>query len=103
MRIGAIIAGIAVALAVAAPAVVVPVWAQPAPAGDLQAQQNVRESQQYEQLACKNPKFRATRIAKECGPLQGSSFYDNCVASFDCGKGQAPVNAKGTPPSENIH
>jgi hypothetical protein len=98
MRIGAIIAGIVLGLAVVAP-----VSAQQAPAGDPQAQQNVRESQQYDQLACKNAKFRATRIAKECGPLQGSSFYDNCVASFDCGKGQAPVNAKGTPPSERIH
>ncbi|HEX3884556.1 MAG TPA: hypothetical protein VHW66_18015 [Stellaceae bacterium] len=97
MRIEAIIAGIVMAAAVAAP-----VWAQPAPAGDPQAQQNVRESQQYDQLACKNAKFRATRIAKECGPLQGSSFYDNCVASFDCGKGQAPVNPKATPPSEKI-
>jgi hypothetical protein len=100
MRIGAIIAGVVVALAVAAP-----VRAQQgaAPTSDPQAQQNVRESQQYDQLACKNAKFRATRIAKECGPLQGSSFYDNCVASFDCGKGTAPVNAKGTPPSEKTH
>ncbi|HEY1795997.1 MAG TPA: hypothetical protein VGG57_07745 [Stellaceae bacterium] len=66
-----------------------------------EAQQNVRESAQYEQLLCTNPKFRATRIAKECGPLQGSSFYDNCVHSFDChqGAGRA-VDPKGLPASE---
>jgi len=66
-----------------------------------EAQQNVRSSEQYEQLLCTNPKFRATRIAKECGPLQGSQFYDNCVHSFDCHQGQQrPVDAKGLPPSE---
>jgi len=66
-----------------------------------EAQQNVRASEQYEQLLCTNPKFRATRIAKECGPLQGSQFYDNCVHTFDCHKGdQRPVDTKGLPPSE---
>ena len=48
--------------------------------------QNVRASQQYQQLTCTNAAFRAKRIAQECGPLQGSQFYDSCVASFDCGK-----------------
>jgi type II secretory pathway pseudopilin PulG len=37
-------------------------------------QQNVKASQQYQQLTCTNKAFRANRIAKECGPLQGSSF-----------------------------
>jgi hypothetical protein len=94
MRTGAFVAGIVLGLAFVAPA-----FAQQG--GDTNAQQNVRESQQYEQLLCTNPKFRATRIAKECGPLQGSSFYDNCVHSFDCHQGQQrPVNAKGLPASE---
>jgi hypothetical protein len=77
--------------------------AGPAFAQQGEAQQNVRSSAQYEQLLCTNPKFRATRIAKECGPLQGSQFYDNCVHTFDCHKGQQrPVDAKGVPPSEKI-
>jgi hypothetical protein len=93
MRAGVFAAGIVLGLALVGPA-----FAQQ---GD--AKQNVRSSEQYEQLLCTNPKFRATRIAKECGPLQGSQFYDNCVHTFDCHKGeQRPVDAKGVPPSEKI-
>lgn len=94
MRVGVFVAGIVLGLGLVGPAV-----AQQG--GNTEAQQNVRQSEQYEQLLCTNPKFRATRIAKECGPLQGSQFYDNCVHSFDCHRGeQRPVDAKGVPPSE---
>lgn len=65
-------------------------------------EQNVRASQQYQQLACSNAKFRATRIAKECGPLQGSDFYDSCVASFSCDKQPSEANWRKAPPSETI-
>lgn len=65
-------------------------------------QQNVRSSQQYQQLVCTNAGFRATRIAKECGPLQGSQFYDSCVASFNCDKQPAGTNWRNAPPSETI-
>lgn len=65
-------------------------------------QQNVRASQQYQQLTCSNAKFRATRIAKECGPLQGSQFYDSCVASFNCDKQPSAANWNKAPPSETI-
>jgi hypothetical protein len=63
--------------------------------------QNVRQSQQYQQLTCTNAAFRAKRIAQECGPLQGSQFYDGCVASFDCG-GKQPTGAnwRKPPPSQ---
>jgi len=63
--------------------------------------QNVRQSQQYQQLTCTNAAFRAKRIAQECGPLQGSQFYDGCVASFDCA-GQQPTGAnwRKPPPSQ---
>lgn len=91
MRAGLFVAGLFLGLASVGPAV--------AQQGD--AQQNVRQSEQYEQLLCTNPKFRATRIAKECGPLQGSQFYDNCVHTFDCHKGeQRPLDTKGVPASE---
>ena len=63
-------------------------------------QQNVKASQQYQQLTCTNAAFRATRIAKECGPLQGSQFYDSCVASFNCSNPPSGANWRQTPPSE---
>jgi hypothetical protein len=63
-------------------------------------QQNVRSSQQYQQLTCTNAAFRATRIAKECGPLQGSQFYDSCVASFNCNSQPSGANWRQAPPSE---
>jgi hypothetical protein len=61
---------------------------------------NVRQSQQYEQLLCTNPAFRAKRIAQECGALQGSQFYDGCVASFDCKNPPKGSAWRNTPPSE---
>ena len=71
--------------------------------GDESPDQNVRQSQQYEALTCSNPAFRAKRIAQECGPLQGSEFYDNCVASFNCG-GNRPsgANWRNAPPSQTV-
>jgi hypothetical protein len=65
-------------------------------------QQNVRASEQYQQLTCTNPAFRANRIAKECGPLQGSEFYESCVASFSCGKQPSDANWRKAPPSETV-
>ncbi|HZK91352.1 MAG TPA: hypothetical protein VFC56_14500 [Stellaceae bacterium] len=63
-------------------------------------EQNVRSSQQYQALTCTNKAFRAHRIEKECGPLQGSQFYDNCVASFNCDKQPSAANWRKAPPSE---
>ena len=65
-------------------------------------EQNVKASQQYQQLLCTNAKFRANRIDKECGPLQGSQFYDSCVASFSCDKQPSDTNWRQAPPSETI-
>jgi len=72
------------------------------PAANESPQQNVRQSQQYDQLACSNPAFRAKRIAQECGPLQGSQFYDSCVASFDCAKQPSAANWRKAPASETV-
>jgi hypothetical protein len=71
-------------------------------AGNESPQQNVKASQQYQQLTCTNKAFRAHRIDKECGPLQGSQFYDSCVASFDCGKQPSDANWRNAPPSETV-
>jgi hypothetical protein len=68
--------------------------------GNESAQQNVQQSRQYESLLCTNPAFRAKRIAQECGPLQGSQFYDSCVASFQCGAVHRSSNK--APPSTTI-
>jgi hypothetical protein len=68
--------------------------------GGESAEQNVKQSQQYEQLLCNNPAFRAKRIAQECASLQGSQFYDSCVASFQCGARNR--SSQKAPPSETI-
>jgi hypothetical protein len=65
-------------------------------------EQNVRAYQQYQQLTCTNKAFRQHRIEKECGPLQGSEFYDSCVASFDCGKQPSAAGWRNTPPSQTV-
>jgi hypothetical protein len=66
------------------------------------AEQNVRESAQYERLLCTNPAFRAKRIAQECGPLTDRMLHDNCVASFQCGGGRPSRWNNQAPPSETI-
>ena len=96
MRAG-LLAGLVVAGWIAAAAS--PVSAQSG--GNESAAQNVRESQQYEQLLCTNVAFRNKRIAQECGTLQGSQFYESCVASFQCG-GPPPRRSNMAPPSETI-
>ena len=70
-------------------------------AGNESAAQNVRESQQYEQLVCSNPAFRERRMREECGPITDPQLRQNCLASFDCGPG-GPTgrNFRGAPASE---
>ncbi len=92
--------GLAFLVAIGVTAAAAAAWAQ-SRAGE-SAEQNVRESQQYEQLLCTNPAFRARRIAQECGPLQGSQFYDSCVASFQCNAGRRATHWRHAPPSETI-
>ena len=84
---------LAVALIAAGPAL--------AAAPSESAEQNVRESQQYERLLCTNPSFRAKRIAQECGPVTDRQMHDNCVASFQCG-GPPSRRSNRAPPSETI-
>jgi hypothetical protein len=70
-------------------------------AGSESAAQNVRESQQYEQLVCSNPAFRERRMREECGPITDPQLRQSCLASFDCGRG-GPTgrNFRGDPASE---
>lgn len=66
------------------------------------AEQNVRESRQYESLVCSNPAFRAKRIAQECGPITDPELHRSCMASFDCGRPERPTHLRRAPPSETI-
>jgi hypothetical protein len=50
--------------------------------GPVAAQQNVRESQQYEQLLHSNPGFRDARIHKECDPITDPQLHNSCLATF---------------------
>jgi len=68
--------------------------------GNQSAEQNVRASQQYENLLCTNPAFRAKRIAQECGPLTDPQMHQSCVASLQCGVAHHRSNR--APPSETI-
>jgi len=64
------------------------------------ADQNVRESEQYERLLCTNPSFRAKRIAQECGPITDPQLKQSCEASFQCGAPQRRSNK--APPSMTV-
>jgi hypothetical protein len=71
--------------------------------GNESAAQNVRESQQYEQLVCSNPAFRERRMREECGPITDPQLHQNCLATFNCGSG-GPTgrNFRGAPVSETV-
>jgi hypothetical protein len=51
-------------------------------AGPQAAQQNVRESAQYEALLRNSPGFRAIRVQKECGPISDPELHASCLSSF---------------------
>jgi hypothetical protein len=46
-------------------------------------QQNVRESQRYEAVVHSNRGYRASRVKKECGPINDPQLHASCVASFE--------------------
>ncbi len=50
--------------------------------GSRSAQQNVRDSQRYEAVVHSNGSFRASRVKKECGPIDDPQLHASCVASF---------------------
>jgi hypothetical protein len=50
--------------------------------GSWSAQQNVRDSERYEAVVHSNRSFRASRVQKECGPINDPQLHANCVASF---------------------
>jgi hypothetical protein len=71
--------------------------------GNESAAQNVRESQQYEQLVCSNPAFRERRMREECGPITDPQLRQSCLASLNCGPGgPTGQNFRGAPVSERV-
>jgi len=76
--------------------------AQPAPRSE-SAQQNVKESEQYERALCGNAAFLAKRIKQECDPITDPQLHESCLASFNCGPGaQHRRRSNKAPPSETI-
>jgi len=51
--------------------------------GNWSAKQNVADSDRYEKLVHTSPAFRAARIKKECGSMNESDLYQQCVQSFN--------------------
>lgn len=79
-------------------------WAQAPQPREQGAQENVRQSEQYERAVCANAAFRAKRIQQECGTIDDPKMHENCVASFNCGPGGAPKHRHSNrpPPSETV-
>jgi hypothetical protein len=74
-----------------------------APPRDPGAQQNVKQSEQYERALCGNKAFREKRIKQECGPITDQQLHESCVASFGCGDtGPQRRRSNRAPPSETI-
>jgi len=92
-------------LAAALFAVSAAAWAQSTPPRDPGAQQNVRQSEQYERALCGNAAFREKRIKQECGSIDDPQMHENCIASFNCGGGAAAPQRRHSnkpPPSETV-
>lgn len=50
--------------------------------GSWSARQNVRDSQRYDAVVHSNSRYRASRVKKECGPINDPQLHASCVASF---------------------
>jgi hypothetical protein len=51
--------------------------------GTWSTRQNVRDSQRYEAVVHSNRGYRASRVKKECGPINDPQLHASCVASFE--------------------
>jgi hypothetical protein len=46
------------------------------------AEQNVRDSHNYDAMVHANPNYRAVRQHKECGPIDDAKLHADCLATF---------------------
>jgi hypothetical protein len=79
-------------------------WAQNTPPREQGAQENVRQSEQYERAVCANAAFRAKRVQQECGSIDDPQMHESCVASFNCGPAGLAKrrHSNKPPPSETV-
>jgi len=79
-------------------------WAQAPQPREPSAQENVRQSEQYERALCGNAAFRAKRTQQECGSIDDPKMHESCVASFNCGPAgpHARRHSNKPPPSETV-
>jgi hypothetical protein len=58
--------------------------------------ENVRKSQLYDHLLSTNPRFRAYRIQKECGPIANDrELRNDCIRSFEVYEPVRPRHRRG--------
>jgi hypothetical protein len=53
--------------------------------GSWSTRQNVRDSERYDAVVHSNSRYRASRVKKECGPINDPELHASCVASFSEG------------------
>ena len=63
--------------------VTTPPKASPGDFADWDARRNIIESRRYDLLLQTNPRFRAARMRRECGPITDPQLRADCLASFD--------------------
>ena len=51
--------------------------------GSWSTRQNIRDSQRYDAVVHSNSGYRASRVKKECGPINDPELHASCVASFE--------------------
>jgi hypothetical protein len=75
--------GLAVLAATSAQAAPTSTKVYPQHRGHETAAQNIRKSQQYDNLVSTNAAFRSSRVRKECGPIRDLALRESCVGSFN--------------------
>ncbi|HUC72414.1 MAG TPA: hypothetical protein VMS01_14595 [Stellaceae bacterium] len=58
---------------------------------------NVIESEHYSRLVQTNPRFRAQRMRKECGPITDAQLHAQCIDSFNQSDSEPSVGSSMAP------
>jgi hypothetical protein len=65
--------------------------------GGWSARRNVVESEHYSRLVQTNPRFRAQRMRKECGPITDAQLHQQCIDSFNQSENEPAVGSSTGP------